>query len=197
MALVEMSPNMPPEFLADRGPFYFGPGFSLEDIKAKYVECLTNVRAQFGWMDDRLRSRDFMLGTDPGLPDALAYYLVWFLRDRMADGDEYLSQFTNLEEWEQRVKNIGHGAPEDMSDLDALDIARNAEPHTPEHADPGDPLGLSVGDEISIEPTAGGPKVAGILLNLSANHAAILRKDDRAGTVCVHFPRVGYRVIKA
>lgn len=194
VALVEMSPNMPPEFLSDRGPLYFGPGFSLDDIKAKYTDCLVNVRAQFGWMDDRLRRRDFMLGTQPGLPDALAYYLVWFLRDRMAEGDQFLSQFTNLMAWEQRVKDIGHGAPEDMSDLDALDIAKNADPQTLEQADPGDPQGLNLGDEITIEPAAGGPKVTGTLRSLSANHVAILREDDRAGTVCVHFPRVGYRV---
>ena len=56
VALVEMSPNMPAEFLADRGPLYFGLGFSLDDIKAKYLECLSNVRAQFGWIDERLAS---------------------------------------------------------------------------------------------------------------------------------------------
>ena len=67
-----------------------------------------------------------MLGPEPGLPDALAYYLVWFLRDRMAEGDQFLLQFENLVGWEQRVKDIGHGNPEEMGDLEALDIAKNA-----------------------------------------------------------------------
>ena len=193
VALVEMSPNMPPAFLADRGPLYFGPDFSLDQIKANYIECLCNVRTQFGWMDERLQSRDFMLGATPGLPDALAYYLVWFLRDRMADGEPFLSQFKNLLKWEQRVKAIGHGHPQDMSDLDALTIAKKASPQTAQQADPGDPQGLNIGDTITIEPATGGPQVAGTLHSLSANHIAILREDDQVGQVCVHFPRIGYR----
>ena len=194
VALVEMSPNMPAEFLADRGPLYFGPDFSLDDIKAKYAQCLANIRAQFGWMDERVAARAFMLGDHPGLPDALAYYLVWFLSDRMAAGDEFLSQFRNLMAWEQRVKAIGHGQPEDMSDLEALQIASKANPQTPDQADPGDPLGLNIGDQIGIEPASGGPQVTGRLHSLSANHAAILRQDDQVGRVCVHFPRMGYRM---
>jgi glutathione S-transferase len=173
VALVEMSPNMPPEFLADRGPLYFGPDFSLDDIKATYVECLANIRAQFGWMDERVAARAFMLGAAPGLPDALAYYLVWFLRDRMADGEGFLAQFQNLMTWEQRVRDIGHGRPEDMSDLEALEIATNAAPQTPEQADPGDPTGLNTGDRISIEPVSGGPHVTGRLsIGQSCSHFA-------------------------
>jgi glutathione S-transferase len=194
VALVEMSANMPPEFLADRGPLYFGPDFSLETIKANYDESLVNIRAQFGWMDERLQARDFMLGGQPGLPDALTYYLVWFLRDRMADGEEFLSQFKNLVDWEQRVKRIGHGAPEEMSDLDAFDIAKNTTPQTPVQPDPGDVLGLKIGEIITIEPATGGPQVAGTLHSLSANHIAAMREDDQVGKICVHFPRVGYRV---
>ncbi len=135
-----------------------------------------------------------MLGTEPGLADALAYYLVWFLRHRMAKGEEFLRQFENLAAWEKRIKDIGHGKPRQMSDLQALEIAKNASPKTPELADPGDPLGLDVGDPITIEPAAGGPRVGGTLHSLSANQLAILRLDDQVGRVCVHFPRVGYRV---
>ncbi len=196
VALVEMSPNMPPEFLADRGPLYFGPDFSLESIKAKYTECLANVSAQFTLMDECLKSRDFMLGREAGLPDALAYYLVWFLRDRMAEGDQFLGQFKNLVDWEQRIKGIGHGNPQEMSDLEALDIAKNAEPQTPEQVDPDDQLGLNVGDHISIEPITGGPQVAGTLRSLSSDRLAVLHESEQAGQVCINFPRLGYRVTR-
>lgn len=196
VALVEMSPTMPPEFLADRGPLYFGPDFSLETLKANYTQCLAKVSTQLGLMDQSLKSSDFMLGRAAGLPDALAYYLVWFLRDRMAEGDQFLGQFKNLVDWEQRIKALGHGSPQNMSDLEALDIAKNAEPQTPEHADAGDPLGLNVGDDISIEPVTGGPQVAGTLHSLSSDRIAILREDEQVGHVCVHFPRLGYKVAR-
>jgi len=192
VALVEMSPNMPPEFLADRGPLYFGADFSLADIKAKYANALANVRTQFGWIDDCVKAQDFMMGGQPGLADALAYYLVWFLRDRMAEGEAFMSQFENLLRWEQRIKAIGHGTPEEFSDLDALDIAKHAEPQTPEYADPNDPLGLSIGERISVAPASGGPEVIGALHSLTADRLALLRDDPQVGRVAVHFPRLGY-----
>jgi glutathione S-transferase len=195
IALVKMAPNMPPEFLADRGLLYFGENFSVDDIKANYRHCLANVRAQFGWMDERLRACKFMLGDEPGLPDALAYYLVWFLRDRMSDDDHFLDQFANLLKWEQSIKAIGHGTPEPMIDLDALDIAKNATPQTIQQADPGDTYGLSIGDFISIKPVSGGVSVSGTLHSISADHVTLFRTDQIVGNVCVHFPRVGYRIL--
>lgn len=194
VALVEMSPNMPPEFLADRGPLYFGPDFSLDDIKENYARCLANVRTQFGWIDASLGSKDFLSGDVAGLNDAYVYYLVWFLRDRLADGDEFLSQFPELVAWEGRIKAIGHGQAEDLSDLDAIKIAKKADPQTPERADPDDPEGFNVGDEITVEPNSGGPQVAGTLNSLSPDGVSILREDAQVGRVCVHFPRLGYRL---
>ncbi len=197
VALVEMAPNMPAEFMADRGPLYFGPDFDLDDLKMHRDESLAAVRTQFGWMNDRLSTRDFMLGADPGLPDALAYYLVWFLVDRMADSDGFMSQFANLVAWADRVKAIGHGNPSDLSDTDALDIARDAEPQTETRADPGDPLGLKPGDRVNVAPKNGSPEVAGEIIALSADEIALGRIDSDVGNLCVHFPRMGYRVTPA
>ncbi|SCA56052.1 conserved hypothetical protein [Candidatus Terasakiella magnetica] len=194
VALVEMSPNMPPEFLADRGPLYFGPDFSLDDIKAKYNESLSNIRTQFGWIDKTLQSRDFLNGPNSGLSDALVYYLLWFLRDRLLKDNPFLQQFPNLMEWAERIDTIGHGTSDDMSDLDALEIARKAQPQTPEQEDPLDPFGLQVGEKIAISPVAGGPKVEGALHHLCADRMTLLREDEQVGQVCVHFPRLGYRV---
>ena len=194
VALVEMSPNMPQEFLNDRGPLYFGPDFSLDEVKAKYNDCLTNVRAQFGWLDEGLKSSNFILGAVPGLPDALFYYLVWFLRDRMAEGDQFMRQFPHLEAWEKRVKAIGHGNPESIIDLDALEIARVSKVQTAEQADPGSPLGLSVGHAVAVQPASGGPQVVGTVHSLTADHISILRENEMVGQVCVHFPCIGYTI---
>jgi glutathione S-transferase len=55
-------------------------------------------RAQLGWMDEPLATgRRFMLGNEPALPDALAYYLVWFVRGRWQDGPGLLPEFPALE----------------------------------------------------------------------------------------------------
>lgn len=194
VALVEMSPNMSQEFLNDRGPLYFGPGFSLDEVKAKYNSCLVNVRAQFTWINEGLKSGDFLLGAVPGLSDALVYYLVWFIRDRMAEGTKFLQQFPHLVAWEKRVRDIGHGNPESIIDLDALEIARVAIVQTSKQADHGSPLGLSVGDTVAVQPVSGGPQVKGTVHSLSADHISIMRENELVGQVCVHFPTIGYTV---
>jgi hypothetical protein len=189
--------DMPPAFAADRGPLYFGPDFDVRALKSALAESLVQVRAQFGWMDARLADgRDFMLGARPGLPDALCYYLVWFVRGRYSKGADFLAGFANLCAWEKRVAAIGHGRATDMSAAEALDIAHDARTETPERADPGDPQGLEPGDAVAIvavDVGAGSP-VTGHVLSLGPQEIAIRRADARVGEVAVHFPRVGYRV---
>lgn len=197
VALVEMSPTMPPQFLADRGPLYFGPDYSLDDLKARYPDSLANIRAQFSWLNDHLGGAAYLGGITPGMADALAYYLVWFLRDRLSNADAFLAPFADLMRWAGDVKAIGHGTVTTMSDLDALDIALAATPQTAPQEDPGDPQGLTVGTAVTVTPATGGAAVAGTVRSLSANTVALLRDDDRAGQVCVHFPRVGYSVRNA
>ena len=137
-----------------------------------------------------------MLGDQPGLPDALAYYLVWFVRGRWAEGPHFLEQFPALEAWEQRVKEIGHGQPRDMDAGEALQIAHGAETTSPEAVDPRDPQALAVGMSVEVRPEGegGDPSVAGTVRYADRETIAILREEPRVGRVCVHFPRVGYRV---
>ena len=190
---------MPPEFAADRGALYFGPDFDLADLKTILPELLVKLRAQLGWMDERLADgRDFILGARPGLPDALCYYLVWFLRGRSRGGPEFLAQFERLTAWEERAKAIGHGTPSDLGAAEALEIARAAQPETPEAADPGDPQGLAPGQAVEVGPESGSgnPPVAGRVRAVSAQEIVIDREDARVGLVAVHFPRVGYRVMR-
>jgi len=190
--------DMPDDFKQDRGPLYFGPDFDMAKIKATLTETLVEVRAQFGWMDNRLSARDFMLGAAPGLPDALCYYLVWFLRGRYSKGPEFLRPFKNLLEWEKRVEAIGHGRPVDMDAKDALAVARDAEPATAKGGAADDLAGLAPGDEVSVVPTnvSGCPAVTGRILRIGDQDITLAREDDRVGAIAIHFPRVDYRVTK-
>lgn len=189
--------KLPPEFARDRGRLYLGPDWDLQKVHADLPHTLAQIRGEFGWIDQRLASgRAFILGNDPGLPDALCYYLVWFLRGRWEGGAQLLAEFPALEAWEGRVRAIGHGTPKEMTAADALAIAHGAEPATPEHADARDPQGLRPGMTVSVVPVtdSGDPPVAGRVRFVDRETIALLREDARVGTVCVHFPRVGYRV---
>ena len=190
--------SLPADFAADRGGLYFGPDFDLATLKAGLPEALAELRAQFGWMDDRLAGgRDFMLGAQPGLPDALCYYLVWFIRGRYAGGPDFLSQFPHLCAWEQRVGAIGHGRPRDLNPSSALEIAAAAQPEAPGGIDSLDPLGLQAGIAVEIASLVAGQSVSGRLHALSRDEVVIRQDDERIGALAIHFPRVGYRVREA
>lgn len=189
--------ELPQDFAADRGRLYFGPDWDLHQIKAELPHVLAQLRPQLGWLDQRLATgRDFILGDAPGLPDLLAYYVVWFIRGRWDGGADFLSEFPALEAWEARVAALGHGSPSDMSSAEALEIARAAEPATPERADPNDPQKLTPGQRVAVVPEGigGDPAVEGTVRSAGMQTIAILREDPQVGTVCIHFPRVGFRV---
>ncbi len=197
LALGGAADPLPEAFAKDRGRLYFGPDADFAAIRADLPHVLAQLRAQLGWIDDRLATgRSFVLGDQPGLPDALAYYLVWFIRGRWDGGPGLLSQFPALEAWEQRVAAIGHGSPSEMTAGEALDIARAATTETPEGADADDPQGIAPGQRVSVVPDVDGgdPVVTGTVRRVDRETISILRDDPRVGEVCVHFPRVGFRV---
>jgi glutathione S-transferase len=189
--------DLPPDFAADRGRLYFGPSFDLTTFAADLPHLLAQLRGQLKWADERIGAgRRFMLGDDPGLPDALVYYLVWFLRRRYTGGTQLLNEFEALAHWEERVQALGHGEAHDLDAATALDMARDAEPQCATKADPLDPQGLAPGMDVEITPDldGGDPAVAGEVLAVDAETIAIRRSDPRVGDLAVHFPRIGYRV---
>ncbi len=197
LVFIDAGEAMPAEFWADRGALYFGADFDKDAIRARLPEILASLRAQLGWMEARAATgRTFMLGDQPGLPDVLCYYLLWFIRGRYSEGPQFLSQFPKLCAWEKRVAALGHGTPSNMSAAEALEIAKDAEPATPEAVDPGDPLGLALGDTVQVLPEGmdGVPAVTGVLRFLDPQTVVLDRDDEQVGRVSVHFPRVGYQI---
>jgi glutathione S-transferase len=189
--------ELPEAFASDRLRIYFGPDSNIGDLRNDVQQALVQLRAQFGWIEQRLESgREFLIGKGAGAADIFAYYLVWFLRGRYEKGPEFLSQFPRLVAWEGRVKAIGHGQSSEISAAEALDIARNATSETPEHGDNHDPQGLKPGMHVGVAPAedSGDPVVSGVVVCLDAETIAIRHKNERVGEVVVHFPRVGSRV---
>ncbi len=188
-----------PAFAADRGRLYLGEDWAdrLKAANAELPHLAAQARAHIGWVDQRLATgRRFMLGDAPGLPDVLTWHIVWFLRGRWADGPGFLDQFTALKAWETRMAEIGSGTSSPMTASDAIEVARTSEPATPETADNLDPQGLQPGMRVQIAPDLDGGEQAvdGVVRLVARDEIAIDRVSDRAGTVCVHFPRAGYRV---
>ncbi len=200
VVFADMGENMPVELQDDRGLLYFGPGFTMAKLQAGMPDRLASLRAQFGWIEERLATgRRFMLGDKPGLPDALCYYLAWFLRERYSKGPEFLARFPKLCAWEKRIEALGHGTPSEMSSTEALDIAKAAEPEAAPASAPDDPSGLAPGDTavVQSECVRGTAGIEGRVHHIDLQNIVLDREDPRVGQVATHFPRAGYRVARA
>ena len=148
-------------------------------------------------MDAQLSDgRRFLLGDDPAAIDAQLYHVVWFLRGRWNRGPAFLSEFAHIERWEANVTALGHGTMTPMSPEDAIARATACEPSTVEATDAHDPQGLRPGMTVIVSPDLDGGEqpVEGQVVAADCDTITIRRSDPDAGTVCVHFPRAGYRV---
>ena len=190
---------LPKDFAEDRGRLYLGSDWS-EGLKAANA-ALPHLAAQFrtalSWANDQLSdNRDFLLGQAPAAIDAQLYHIVWFIRGRWDRGPVFLSEFTQIERWEQSVAEIGHGMMTDMLPEDAILHARDCEPITAPAVDPFDPQGLIPGMQVTVSPDLDGGEqpVHGEVVFATSDTISLLRKDPDVGNIGVHFPRAGYRV---
>jgi glutathione S-transferase len=95
------------------------------------------------------------------------------------------------------MKAIGHGTPGKCSAEEALQTARSATPAAVQgdvfQDEHGIPLGSPVviaADNFGLEPTEGE------LVAATRTRFTLRRSDERAGTVHVHFPRLGFTLKK-
>jgi hypothetical protein len=94
------------------------------------------------------------------------------------------------------MRAVGHGIRTPMSAEESLAISRAAIPARGSGVDPADALGLRDGERISVVPDDyGKDPVEGELVTLSLHEVAVRRVAPEIGTVVVHFPRIGYRIV--
>ncbi len=197
VAFAPVADSLPPALVADRTRLYFGPDGDMAQEALDIPHTLAQLRAQLGWLDERLATgRQYLLGDQASMPDLLVWSIVWFIRGRYAEAEAFFAEFPALLAWIERMQAIGHGSATEMTPAQALAIAKAAEPQTPEQADPRDPQGIKPGMEVSVEPLtdSGEHPVTGRVRAVNRNTIAIAREHELCGAVVVHFPRVGYRV---
>ena len=198
VAFAPEAENLPQALVADRTRLYLGPEGDLAKERADLPHILAQMRAQVGWLDDALADgRLFLLGEEPGMADLLAWTIVWFIQGRYKDAGAFLEPFPHLLAWAERMRQIGHGTPSDMSTAAALEVAKAAQPMAPATSDPGDPQGLEPGMSASVSPltNSGETAVFGVIRSVGRDMIVLTLESEVAGTLAVHFPRVGYRVV--
>lgn len=149
-------------------------------------------------MANMLHEQAFLFGDAPCVADFAFYHPLWFTQQRTPALAGILDATPNILTWMDRMAAFGHGQSEKLSAADALALARLATPASVEKEvfedDHGIPLGSHVviaADHFGLEPTEGE------LVAATRTRFSLRRTDAQAGTVHVHFPRVGYTLKKA
>ena len=145
-----------------------------------------------------LEDQKFLMGSTPCVADFAAYHPLWFTRRRVPVMAGILSATPGVLAWMDRMEALG---PDDMTPLDATEALAVCAAATGASVLKDtvfqDEHGIALGSRASITPESfGADPTEGELIAATRMHYTLRRVDARAGTVRVHFPRIGY-VLKA
>lgn len=183
----------PPEFLKAFGADRAAMTPNLR--RATVPDATAQLASYFGWLEAEFTDhRPFLLGAHPCIADFSVAQSLWYIR-RAPPVATVLTPFPKLLAWYERMTAFGHGSPEKMTSGEALDLAAQTHKHAQTHVEPG--AGFEAGDAVTVSPTDYATDlVSGTLVGLTQHEVVIERRDERAGQLHVHFPRIGYQVKK-
>jgi len=157
-----------------------------QDATAAYKSYLRRL-------SDMLDDRPFLLGDVPCITDFSMYHPLWFTRVRTSVLAEVLNVTPAVLEWMDRMAAIGHGTMEKFTAQEAIAVAAASTPavlHDDVFQNEHD---LAIGSQVVISAESFGLEpTEGELIAATRMHYTLRRTDERAGTVHVHFPRIGY-----
>ena len=187
--------KLPPEFLktfiADRSTLFNGglaTRVPVEVAKHQWPTIMTRLQQQL-----EREPGDFLFG-EASLADIAMAHSLWFLRGTPVTAP-LVDAYPAVATWLARVLDFGHGSFSDMSGEEANNIAREATPAALPDAALIDPNGFAVGQQVAISAIDYGVDAVEGELVFSGSEELILRREDpRAGTVHVHFPRMGFAI---
>ncbi|MBC3346339.1 glutathione S-transferase family protein [Pseudomonas sp. SWRI196] len=187
--------KLPPEaikaFIADRAGLFSGgtsTRLSAEQAKHQWPTIMARLEQQL-----QREEGDFLLG-DPSIADFAMAHPLWFLKGTPVTSP-LVDAYPAISAWLARVLGFGHGAPNQMSSEEALEVARNATPAALPEESFEEPNGFALGQRVTIAATDYGvDPVAGELLFAGREELILRREDALGGVVHVHFPRLGFQL---
>ncbi|MES2946172.1 MAG: glutathione S-transferase family protein [Pseudomonadota bacterium] len=187
--------NAPPEaaraFGEDRRAMSAGQArLRPSDATAAYKSYLRRI-------SDMLDDWPFLLGEVPGIADFAMYHPLWFTRTQTPVLADVFNNTPAVLEWMDRMAAIGHGEVTRSGAAEAIAIAAATTPAALHDDTFQDDHGIALGSLVTVSGESFGPEpTEGELVAATRMHFTLRRTDERAGTVHVHFPRIGY-VLKA
>ena len=167
-------------------------------VRLRPADAAAAYKSYLRRLSDMLDDTDYLLGAFPTVADFACYHPLWFTRKRTPSMAGILQLTPAVLDWMDRMAAIGHGTMETFDANRALDTAAAAIPHTLlSDSTFQDEHGIPLGSRVTVGGESFGPETTeGELLVASRTHYTLRRTDPRAGTVHVHFPRIGYTLKK-
>lgn len=158
------------------------------------VDGAAALQTYLGRLDQLLDDgRPFLLGALASIADFSAAQSIWYMH-RAPPIKALLETHPLVNAWYARVDAGGQGTMTKTTADEAIALAAQGA-HVPVSCTPE--AGLAKGDEVIVTPTDyAHDEVAGRLVGLNRHEVVLARDDPRAGTVHVHFPRIGFQISK-
>ncbi len=183
---------LPQAFVDDRKRRF---GFDMGQLSAAAPHLASQALVAAHWLGATLSDgRAYIGGDAAGHGDLALYANVWFVKSVPFAADIAAAIFAvpGVAGWFDRMAAFGHGARTDISADDAIAIAGAAEPRPVT----GSVQGFASGQRVRVRTDGSGDDpVEGRLARCDATGITVLRDTAEAGTVAVHFPRIGQMVM--
>lgn len=176
--------------VADRTPFRASvPRQSPVDAGANLATLLASLAAQLA------DGRSFLFG-EASIADFSVAQCLWHLRRAGPVAEPLVAAHPALQAWHDRMLASGHGRSRTIASSEALAIAAAARGHAPAAVQAGS--GFEAGQTVKVAALDYGTEPAvGRLVGLTQHEVVIEHRDPRAGTLHVHFPRLGFGIAAA
>lgn len=139
-------------------------------------------------------NQPYVTGQQPSLADFSCYHALWFT-ERIAPLAGILDATPSLAIWMGRMAAFGQGAMEPSDAAAAIAAAAQSTPAGVEKDVFQDDHGIALGSRVTVTAESFGLEpTEGELVAATRTRYSLRRNDARAGTVHVHFPRIGFQL---
>ena len=146
-------------------------------------------------LSDMLDEHPFLLGDAPCITDFAMFAPLWFTRVRTPVMADIFEATPAVLVWMDRMMAVGHGTIEKFSAEQAIAMAAAATPSALKDEPFQDEHRIPLGSRVTVGAETFGPELTeGELIAATRMHYTLRRTDERAGTVHVHFPRIGFQL---
>ena len=182
------APEAAHAFIADRAAMRGGM------TRLRAVDATAAYKSYLRRLANGLEGQDYLMGDAPCVADFSAYHPLWFTRHRVAVLADILDATPAVLAWMDRMAAMGPGQMSKMTATESIAAcAGSTWASVLKSSLFQDEHGIPLGSRVSVVAESFGAEATeGELVAATRMHYTLRREDARAGTVQVHFPRIGY-----